>query len=88
LARICITRVSGFIRAAQVAIVTGGASGIGEVLALLISEEGATVIVAADIQAGKPEPARFVQARAPPSGDNVRAGWNSLHAESQSGAVS
>jgi NAD(P)-dependent dehydrogenase (short-subunit alcohol dehydrogenase family) len=53
----------------QVAIVTGGASGIGEA-ALLIPEEGATVIVT-DIQEGKPGPARFMQARAAP-------GWKPL----------
>ena len=44
----------------QVAIVTGGASGIGEAASLLMAEAGATVIVA-DVQEGKPGPARFVQ---------------------------
>ena len=44
----------------QVAIVTGGASGIGEAAATLLVEQGATVI-AADIQQGKPGAARFVQ---------------------------
>jgi 3(or 17)beta-hydroxysteroid dehydrogenase len=44
----------------QVAIVTGGASGIGEAAAALLAEQGAAVIVA-DVQEGKPGPARFVQ---------------------------
>ncbi|HZP99969.1 MAG TPA: SDR family oxidoreductase [Reyranella sp.] len=44
----------------QVAIVTGGASGIGEAAVALLAEQGATVI-SADIQEGKPAPARFVK---------------------------
>jgi 3(or 17)beta-hydroxysteroid dehydrogenase len=44
----------------QVAIVTGGASGIGKAAVKLLAEDGATVIVA-DIQPGQPGPARFVQ---------------------------
>jgi 3(or 17)beta-hydroxysteroid dehydrogenase len=46
--------------AGQVAIVTGGASGIGASAARLLAGEGATVVVA-DIQEGKPGPGRFVQ---------------------------
>ena len=44
----------------QVAIVTGGASGIGAASAALLQDAGATVIVA-DIQAAKDGPGRFVQ---------------------------
>jgi 3(or 17)beta-hydroxysteroid dehydrogenase len=45
----------------QVAIVTGGASGIGAATAALLAEAGATVITA-DVQpAGKDAPGRFVQ---------------------------
>jgi len=44
----------------QVAIVTGGGSGIGEAAAALLEGEGARVIVA-DIQQGKGKAGRFVQ---------------------------
>lgn len=44
----------------QVAIVTGGASGIGEATASLLAGEGARVVVA-DVQMGKQGPGRFVQ---------------------------
>ncbi len=59
----------------QVAIVTGGASGIGEAAARLLAEEGATVIVA-DIQQGKAGPARFVQHDV-----TSEAAWKSLLAD-------
>jgi 3(or 17)beta-hydroxysteroid dehydrogenase len=44
----------------QVAIVTGGASGIGAASAALLAQAGASVIVA-DLQAAKDGPGRFVQ---------------------------
>jgi 3(or 17)beta-hydroxysteroid dehydrogenase len=44
----------------QVAIVTGGASGIGAAAAALLQEAGATVIVA-DVQAAKDTAGRFIQ---------------------------
>jgi len=59
----------------QVAIVTGGASGIGAATAQLLQEAGATVIVA-DIQDAKDCPGRFV-----PHDVASEAAWQSLLAD-------
>ncbi|HYX01997.1 MAG TPA: SDR family oxidoreductase [Reyranella sp.] len=59
----------------KVAIVTGGASGIGAASAALLAGEGARVVIA-DLQAGRDGPGRFV-----PHDVTVEESWKALLAD-------